>query len=201
MKTIENLKSEYQALVKKAEDQAEEVKALRVQLSEKESAKEEAAEAGDFEAYSLIDDEARRISSKIYVLEKSSSKTLALDPEEVNAAWKAYADTYEKDMKKLIKEYREKNDALFSAFEKIVELQRAAIRTQRDCFALSGDAFSSNSLEQNRQIGRMDKEFPMYQDADFWLFFGCGIRYFGENKQLDYQDSMKIYSQVNNHRI
>jgi len=139
MKTIEAIRELFAKSAAAKDSSQKELKALEQKLESQEKAANAALDNGDAEQLLKIEDEQKLTRAKIRVLQhKLSALDIPCTQEEMQAAWKTYVQTYQKDLAKAEVVFAKHRKDLCDEYRKYVEIQNEALKIREEFGELLG---------------------------------------------------------------
>ena len=140
MKTIAEVETLIQENANKRNTLSAEIEELEKTAAAIEADVQAAAKSDDVDAYLAKKSEKDRIDALLYVKRSALNNIPDVLPvEEVSDAWAAYADTYNKALRKKMKAYTELRQKLSDAFIEMVNLQLEACTTREKLAKYTGN--------------------------------------------------------------
>lgn len=147
-------------IAKKIKEDNEKRKALESKRNALEAAVKEAqnkalnaATSGDVSGYMAAKAEEKQKNAEAYVASMQIANLgKPFSREEVRAAWKEYANSYNEELDKRIKKYLSDRAALWKEYKDILTLQNEALKKRKRCAEMIGN---------KEDDGEFRKEFPM----------------------------------------
>lgn len=139
MKTIDTIRALFAKSAATKDSNQKELKALEQKLESQVKAANAALDNGDAEQLLKIEDEQKLTRAKIRVLQhKLSALDIPCTQEEMQEAWKAYVQTYQKDLAKAATVFEKHRRELCEEYLKYIAIQNEALRTREEFGQLLG---------------------------------------------------------------
>lgn len=137
---------------KRAELESERRKYLQAQKVADDAA-QNAAAGGDISGYMASTEDAKKNGAAAFVMQKQiEGLGRGYTADEIREGWRDYADKYDKDLEKRLKDYSENRKRLWNEYKEILLLQSAALKTRKECAEL---------LDMEEGSREAKAEFPM----------------------------------------
>ena len=146
--TIEQLRKQYHTAQERAAEKAEEIRQAEKDLAALRREQENAARAGDQEAFDAKAEEIQKAERRIYVLIKSSDTSGIVTPEDAREAWTNYAQTFGRSQGAKLAAYDKKRRELCRDYEDLIAGQNDALQAREEVAAMAGTDAGSYDLPE-----------------------------------------------------
>lgn len=136
--TIETIEQKIRHAAEERAKLSAELDALRKAEAEAKEKVNAAADAGDVELYTTLDNERQKLTVAAFVKSRQLEKlNKPFTEEEILDAWKDYAGKYGKDLDRKLKDFASARKALVKSYMDICKMQGEMLHKRRRCVELS----------------------------------------------------------------
>lgn len=145
--TLKELKERFEKTAAAKKERAAEIEKLKAELAKTEEAMLSAADHGDLDKYTKLDNQKRTLEARIFVYSRSlPSAGNPVTREEVVKAWESFTKTYNKDAEAQYKAFLVDCRALAAKYKKLVGVQNAALYEREKALQIMGEPRTSGAL-------------------------------------------------------
>lgn len=145
--TLKELKERFEKTAKAKKERLAEIDRLKAELAKTEEEMLAAADRGDLNKYTELENQKRALDARIFVYERSlPGAGNPVTKEEAATAWESFAKTYNKDTEAQYKAFLADCRALAIKYKKLVEVQNAALYEREKALQIMGESRISDAL-------------------------------------------------------
>lgn len=180
--TLKELRARFEKTAAIKKERAAEIDSMKAELKATESEILNAADRGDLEKYTALDNKKRELEAKIFVYSRSlPSAGNPLTREEVITSWDAFAASYNKDVKKQYEEYIAACGSLAKKYKALVSVQNAALIEREKALQMIGEPRDSQTLNIYRIPSGVSEQFTYWARISPELAFFEGKGFYTRN--------------------
>lgn len=137
MNSIDKLRNTFRSLQQKEAEIAQKIKDQENRIADLKTAREAAAESGDYALFESLSNDVKKEENKLYVLTKqAAAMNLKLNPEQLKSAWMEYAADYRKSITKKLQSYNIDRHKLCLEYEGLLKDENEALKLREELAAM-----------------------------------------------------------------